>query len=82
NIEQNSGKTIMRIIDFGKGISANDKKHIFERFYRADASRSNSIPGSGLGLSIVKELANRQHIKINVLDNYPRGTIFELSLPR
>ncbi|WP_143796002.1 ATP-binding protein, partial [Oenococcus oeni] len=48
----------------------------------ADASRSNSIPGSGLGLSIVKELANRQHIKINVLDNYPRGTIFELSLPR
>ncbi|KGH56791.1 histidine kinase [Oenococcus oeni S25] len=82
NIERNSGKTIMRIIDFGKGISANDKKHIFERFYRADASRSNSIPGSGLGLSIVKELANRQHIKINVLDNYPRGTIFELSLPR
>ncbi|OIM27225.1 two-component sensor histidine kinase [Oenococcus oeni] len=82
NLNQNSKKTVLRIIDFGTGISAIDKKHIFERFYRADASHSNNIPGSGLGLAIVKELANRQNIQIKILNNQPKGTIFELSLAR
>lgn len=42
--------------DNGKGIGAKELPHIFDRFYRTDASRNSSKGGSGIGLSIVKKL--------------------------
>lgn len=71
----------MEIKDFGIGIPKDAQKHIFERFYRVDESRSSKIPGSGLGLSIVKELADHQHIQIKVFENHPQGSIFQLIFP-
>jgi two-component system sensor histidine kinase MprB len=41
--------------DHGPGIAAEDREHVFDRFYRAAAARS--LPGSGLGLAIVREVA-------------------------
>lgn len=49
---------LVRVIDNGPGISADDIPYVFDKFYRAEKSRSSSIPGSGLGLSICKYIIN------------------------
>jgi signal transduction histidine kinase len=64
--------------DNGPGIDAAILPHIFERFYRGDATRSGS--GVGLGLSIVDELTNAQNGTIEVQSTVGKGTKFELSL--
>lgn len=48
------GKVLIRILDNGIGINADDIPYVFDKFYRAEKSRTSSIPGSGLGLSICK----------------------------
>lgn len=65
------------IIDEGSGISDEDKKHIFERFYRSSSVRVK-IKGTGLGLTLAFELAKLNNINILVADNHPQGTIFTL----
>ena len=54
------GKACVSIKDTGCGISAEDKKRVFERFYKADASRGADRRGSGLGLSIVQSFTDAQ----------------------
>ncbi len=49
---------LIKVIDNGPGISADDIPYVFDKFYRAEKSRSSSIPGSGLGLSICKYIIN------------------------
>jgi two-component system sensor histidine kinase ArlS len=49
--------TVIRVADTGIGMTKEDLLHAFEPFYRADQSRSQKIPGSGLGLSVVKTIA-------------------------
>ncbi len=71
---------IIIVSDNGPGITDTEKEHIFEAFYRADHSRSNSSH-FGLGLSIAKEIINYHNGKINVRDNKPHGTSFEILLP-
>lgn len=69
------------VTDTGIGISDEDKPHIFERFYRADQSRSSLITGSGIGLSLVKELVEGYGGVIEVADNVPKGTCFSIKFP-
>lgn len=71
----------IKIIDNGEGISAEDKKHLFDRFYRVDKSRSRASGGHGLGLSIVQWIVEGHGGKINVEDSVPHGTTFEITLP-
>ena len=66
--------------DTGIGISDNDKKRIFYRFYRAEKSRS-SKGHFGLGLSIAYEIVTAHHGKISVQDNISGGSIFVIRLP-
>ncbi len=68
----------LQVIDDGIGIPAAQLPLVFDRFYRADASRSSAIKGNGLGLSIVQKLANLQGIGIHVTSEEGRGTTFKL----
>ena len=64
------------------GISEENKKRIFDRFYRVDNARTSDIEGSGIGLSIVKKIIQRYEGRIIIEDNYPKGTNFEFYLPK
>ncbi|QEA52480.1 sensor histidine kinase [Loigolactobacillus coryniformis] len=72
----------VKVFDEGNGISDQDKPHIFDRFYRADQSRSQKITGSGLGLAIAARLVDLNHGKIAVQDNVPHGSCFVVILKK
>ena len=65
----------IEIEDNGKGISAKDLPYIFDRFYRADASRNSATGGSGIGLSIVKKIVEDHGGKIWATSKEATGTI-------
>jgi sensor histidine kinase, HAMP domain-containing protein len=68
--------------DNGPGIAPGDQKHIFERFYRADAARTRTdVSGHGLGLAIAKSLADRCGYAIRVKSQPPNGAEFTLVVP-
>jgi signal transduction histidine kinase len=69
------------ISDTGGGISSENLPHIFDRFYRADPSRSRAAGGSGLGLSIVKAIIEAHKGKIEVESTLGVGTTFTVFLP-
>ncbi len=65
--------------DFGIGIAKNDLPHVFDRFYRADSSRSKeTAEGFGLGLSIAKSITERLGAKIKVQSKMGDGTTFSV----
>jgi two-component system sensor histidine kinase BaeS len=70
----------LTVIDSGKGIAPDHVAHVFERFYKVDASRTSGQAGSGLGLSIVKAIVERHGGHISV-DSQPGRTAFVISLP-
>lgn len=72
----------LKIADTGQGIKASDLPRIFERFYRADASRHKDTAGGyGLGLSIAKKIAQAHHGHIEVASTLGQGTVFTIILP-
>ena len=72
-VEIHVGAKRVEVRDHDPGISDEDKPHVFDRFYRATATRS--MPGSGLGLSIVSQFAEDHNASAYVLDNVGGGAI-------
>ncbi|MDN5743914.1 MAG: ATP-binding protein [Nocardioidaceae bacterium] len=70
------------VVDQGIGISEEEMKRIFERFYRVDPARHRSTGGTGLGLSIVKHIAATHGGDVHVWSVEGQGSTFTLSLPR
>jgi signal transduction histidine kinase len=69
--------------DDGPGLTAEQAAHVFERFYRADPSRSREAGGSGLGLAITKSLVEAMDGSISVASPGPGGgAVFTVRLPR
>jgi heavy metal sensor kinase len=69
----------MTVSDTGTGIPENDLPFIFKRFFRCDQSRS--LPGSGLGLSLVRAIVISHHGDINVSSTFGKGSTFAIFLP-
>lgn len=70
------------VTDDGPGIPPEHVPHLFERFYRADASRNRKTGGSGLGLAICKAIIDAHGGKIEVKSEAGKGTAFSFFLPR
>ncbi len=75
-------KSCLSIQDNGPGIPVTQVDYIFDRFYRADASRSSMVPGAGLGLAIVKKLATLLALRLDVHSKEGTGTSIDLYFPK
>ncbi len=69
------------VIDTGVGIAAEDLPYVFERFWRADPSRSSYSGGTGIGLAIARRLVELQGGQIEVESELGKGSIFRFCLP-
>lgn len=72
---------ITKIKDTGMGISPEDQKRLFEKFYRIENDKTRNIQGTGLGLFIVKEIIEKMNGRIWVESEEGKGSIFSFSLP-
>jgi signal transduction histidine kinase len=80
-LRQNGERAEFSITDTGIGIAAEDQVHIFERFYKADKSRTRTKEGSGLGLSIVKKIVDLHKGTIDLESALGEGATFTVILP-
>ncbi|HHT9120218.1 MAG TPA: ATP-binding protein [Candidatus Hypogeohydataceae bacterium YC41] len=71
----------VEVEDSGIGIGEEDQRRLFEKFFRADTSRSREVGGTGLGLSIVKAIVDRLGGEIKVKSKLGEGTTFTILLP-
>lgn len=77
-----SGKEVLLVVkDTGQGIAPEDLEHVFERFYRADKSRSRSQGRTGLGLAITKAIVEAHGGRIEVTSEPGKGSRFVVKLP-
>jgi K+-sensing histidine kinase KdpD len=77
-LNQNANLILLTVSDRGYGISASDRKKIFDKFYRAGNEEIRRAKGTGLGLYIVNYLVKQHKGKITVRENKPKGSIFEI----
>ncbi|MCQ2532708.1 MAG: ATP-binding protein [Saccharofermentans sp.] len=72
----------IQVNDNGRGIPKSDIEHLFERFYRVDNSGSRDVGGTGIGLSIAKDVAGMHDGTINVTSELGSGSSFTLVIPQ
>lgn len=75
-------KVIISIEDKGIGISEEDLKYVFERFYRADKSRTRATGGTGIGLTIVKSIVSSHGGEVKLESKLGEGSKFTIILPK
>jgi heavy metal sensor kinase len=74
------GQVVLTVCNSGPGIPAADQARLFERFYRADQTRSRTTDGLGLGLSLAREIVHAHRGKLLLQESRPGHTCFQLSL--
>jgi heavy metal sensor kinase len=80
--ELDRGHVRVEVVDTGCGIPAEHLKHVFERFYRIDSSRSRATEGTGLGLAICRSIVEGHRGRIWIQSEVGRGTRAAFELPR
>jgi heavy metal sensor kinase len=78
---ERAGEAVIEVQDTGIGIATEDLPRIFDRFFRADQSRSRAVAGSGLGLSIARWIAETHQGRIEVESELGAGSLFRIVLP-
>ncbi len=81
NLGQDNGRVTLDVIDNGPGIPETDIEKLFERFYRADYSRSRPTGGAGLGLAIVAAIAEAHGGMVEAANQEGHGARFTVTLP-
>lgn len=78
-LNEGNNQLILEVKDTGIGIASDDLPHVFERFYRADKSRSQiNVEGTGLGLAIVKHIAEFHHANLTIQSTPNKGTCIRI----
>ena len=75
------GAVALSIADRGSGIAHDDQRRIFERFYRAENARARNVRGSGIGLALVKHIAEAHGGRVEVESTPGRGATFTVYVP-
>ena len=76
---QNDNNLTIEFSDNGIGIPDNEKKNVFQKFYRVGEEKTRTKPGSGLGLFLVKRITEIHGGKVSIENNTPKGTKFTLT---
>jgi two-component system, OmpR family, sensor histidine kinase CiaH len=79
-LREENEKIIFQVKDQGKGIAAEEKDKIFNKFYRVGNSATKGAKGTGLGLYLTKKISKQHNANISVTDNNPGGAIFTVLL--
>ncbi len=74
-------KVVLEFADQGIGIPDQEKKRIFEKFYRIGSEETRKTKGTGLGLFIVQQIVKAHNGEIKVHDNTPKGSVFVVEIP-
>ena len=82
NVRGDGDRVLTNVTDTGIGISPEDSKHVFQKFYRADNSETRTIGGTGLGLYIVKERVEAMSGSTWVESTFGEGSTFYVAFPR
>lgn len=79
-LSQKDNDIILQVKDQGKGIDGEEKRKVFDKFYRVGNAATKSAKGTGLGLFLTKKIVREHKGNITVTDNYPSGCIFTITL--
>ncbi|MBS0265271.1 MAG: two-component sensor histidine kinase, partial [Planctomycetes bacterium] len=80
-VKQDQGQAVLEVVETGCGIAAIDLPHVYERFYRADPSRSSQSGGVGLGLAIFKCIMELHHGALEIVSSLGQETLATLRFP-
>lgn len=82
NVVQKQNSCVLTVADEGPGIEATHQERIFDKFFRVGSEETRKAKGTGLGLYITRRLVELHNGRVTVKDNTPKGSIFEVVLPR
>ena len=82
NVRGDDDRVLINVTDTGIGISPDDLKHVFQKFYRADNSQTRTVGGTGLGLYLVKQRVEAMGGKVWAESSFGEGSTFYLAFPR
>jgi len=80
-LHRDNGHAVIQVEDHGVGIAAEDQKRIFEQFYRAPSPENQSVPGAGLGLTVVEHIARAHGGDVAVRSAPGKGSTFSIRIP-
>lgn len=76
----NNGKVMISVSDFGPGIPRDEQEQVFRKFYRVENEETRSQKGTGLGLYLVRQLADLHGAKVQLKANTPKGCVFIITV--
>lgn len=80
-LTQEGHNVLLKVTDTGIGIPASDQEKVFQRFYRSGHIAGRTFEGSGIGLSLIQELAHMHSGKISLTSEEGKGSMFTVSIP-